>query len=203
MCEGARATAAAQSTLDSETTAELANEYFIAPTISRGITREERERGRRGGLINVKSKMLNSSRRVLLASAATKTASSRRRTGSHDAAAAKEEQSDPDNELEPAVRRAAAETSEAEEKAADAAEGAEEEGATYDLEDIDRVLAELEGEGVDDSDSSDIVLTDSSAPSYALEDRWEDVTKEVSVDEELARLEGRGLEVAEPRLMHG
>ena len=54
-----------------------------------------------------------------------------------------------------------------------------------------------------DSDSSDIVLTDSSAPSYALEDRWEDVTKEVSVDEELARLEGRGLEVAEPRLMHG
>ena len=71
------------------------------------------------------------------------------------------------------------------------------------MEDIDRVLAELEGEGVDDSDSSDIVLTDSSAPSYALEDRWEDVTKEVSVDEELARLEGRGLEVAEPRLMHG
>ena len=146
--------------------------------------------------------MLNSSRLVLLASAATKTASSRRRTGSHDAAAAKEEQSDPDNELEPAVRRAAA-TSEAEEKAADATEGAAEEGATYDLEDIDRVLAELEGEGVDDSDSSDIVLTDSSAPSYALEDRWEDVTKEVSVDEELARLEGRGLEVAEPRLMHG
>ena len=145
--------------------------------------------------------MLNSSRLVLLASAATKTASSRRRTGSHDAAA-KGEQSDPDNELEPAVRRAAA-TSEAEEKAADAAEGAAEEGATYDLEDIDRVLAELEGEGVDDSDSSDIVLTDSSAPSYALEDRWEDVTKEVSVDEELARLEGRGLEVAEPRLMHG
>ena len=200
MCEGARATAA-QSTLDSETTAELANEYFIAPTISRGITREESERGRRGGLINVKSKMLNSSRLVLLASAATKTASSRRRTGSHDAAA-KGEQSDPDNELEPAVRRAAA-TSEAEEKAADAAEGAAEEGATYDLEDIDRVLAELEGEGVDDSDSSDIVLTDSSAPSYALEDRWEDVTKEVSVDEELARLEGRGLEAAEPRPTHG
>ena len=135
--------------------------------------------------------MLNSSRLVLIAAAGA--AASQERTGPHDAS--EEEQSDPDNKQETATPQAAA-VEEEEEEAEDAyADGAVEDA--YDLEDINEVLAELEEEGVDDSDSSDIVLTDSSAPSYVTEDHWEDVTKEVCVDEELARLgerDGHGTE---------
>ena len=135
--------------------------------------------------------MLNSSRLVLIAAAGA--AASQERTGPLDAS--EEEQSDPDNKQETATPQAAA-VEEEEEEAEDAyADGAVEDA--YDLEDINEVLAELEEEGVDDSDSSDIVLTDSSAPSYVTEDHWEDVTKEVCVDEELARLgerDGHGTE---------
>ena len=136
--------------------------------------------------------MLNSSRLVLIAAAGA--AASQERTGPLDAS--EEEQSDPDNKQETATPQAAAVEEEEEEEAEDAyADGAVEDA--YDLEDINEVLAELEEEGVDDSDSSDIVLTDSSAPSYVTEDHWEDVTKEVCVDEELARLgerDGHGTE---------
>ena len=135
--------------------------------------------------------MLNSSRLVLLAAAAA--TASRERPGWLGASKEKEEQSDPDNKHETAIPH--------EEGAADADAGAGGAvGSAYDLEDIEEVLADLQGEGVDDSDSSDIVLTDSSAPSYAPEDRWEDVTKEVCVDEELARLEGRDFEETGPPL---
>ena len=135
--------------------------------------------------------MLNSSRLVLLASAA-KTTASRERTGSPSVS--KEEQSESDNKHETTIPQAAVEEYE---------EGYAEIEGPYDLEDIDEVLAELEGEGVDDSDSSDIVLTDSSAPSYAPDDRWEDVTKEICVDEELARLEGGGSEETNMPHAHG
>ena len=141
--------------------------------------------------------MLNSSRLVLAAAAAASTASWER-PGWLDASKEKEEQSDPDNKLESAIPH--------EEGAADAdAGGAVAVGGAYDLEDIEEVLADLQGECVDDSDSSDIVLTDSSAPSYApeSEDRWEDVTKEVCVDEELARLEGGGSEETNMPHAHG
>ena len=137
--------------------------------------------------------MLNSSRLVLAAAAAS--TASWERPGWLDASKEKEEQSDPDNKLESAIPH--------EEGAAGAdADAGGAVGGAYDLEDIEEVLADLQGEGVDDSDSSDIVLTDSSAPSYApeSEDRWEDVTKEVCVDEELARLEGRDFEGTEPPL---
>ena len=136
--------------------------------------------------------MLNSSRLVLIAAAGA--AASQERTGPLDAS--EEEQSDPDNKQETATPQAAA-VEEEEEEAEDAyADGAVEDA--YDLEDINEVLAELEEEGVDDSDSSDIVLTDSSAPSYVTEDHWEDVTKEVCVDEELARLRERDRHGTEP-----
>ena len=140
--------------------------------------------------------MLNSSRLVLLAASAS---ASHDRSGSLNASKKgerEEEQSDPDNKHETAIPKAAAAAVEGEKDATSDADGAVE--GAYDLEDIDKVLAELEGEGVDDSDSSDIVLTDSSAPSFAPEEHWEDVTKEVCVDEELARLEGRHFEETGP-----
>ena len=139
--------------------------------------------------------MLNSSRLVLLAASAS---ASQDRSGSLNASKKgerEEEQSDPDNKHETAIPKAAAAVEEEKDATSDA-DGAVE--GAYDLEDIDAVLAELEGEGVDDSDSSDIVLTDSSAPSFAPEEHWEDVTKEVCVDEELARLEGRHFEETGP-----